>query len=140
MAYKQSPANVLKGQMTNKAVGLAHGDSMAMQTDPKDNEELDPVTVTGKKTTSQIKKDLLETIKAQKAYDVNRRRQVVPELAEIDSLRMVERGDHYGARKMYGDKYQASTGRLPSSVTREKKKELYEQATKIQGPRPRLNN
>lgn len=31
MAYKQSPASVLKGQMKNKAVGLAHGDSMAMQ-------------------------------------------------------------------------------------------------------------
>ena len=35
MAYKQSPASVLKGQMKNKAVGLAHGDSMAMQTEPK---------------------------------------------------------------------------------------------------------
>jgi hypothetical protein len=37
MGYSQNPLNVLKGQMTNKAVGLAHGDSMALQsTDPKD--------------------------------------------------------------------------------------------------------
>jgi hypothetical protein len=36
MAYKQSPVKVMKGQMTNKAAGLAHGDSMAMQLkDPK---------------------------------------------------------------------------------------------------------
>ena len=35
MAYKQSPANVIKGQMTNKAAGLAHGDSMALQNDDK---------------------------------------------------------------------------------------------------------
>jgi len=42
MGYKQNPLNVLKGQTTNKAVGLAHGDSMAMQTDPKDG-----VVVTG---------------------------------------------------------------------------------------------
>lgn len=41
MAYKQSPMSVLKGQMKNKAVGLAHGDSMAMQTDPKTGKKLD---------------------------------------------------------------------------------------------------
>ena len=35
MAYKQSPVNVIKGQMTNKAAGLAHGDSMALQNDDK---------------------------------------------------------------------------------------------------------
>lgn len=32
MGYKQGPLNVLKSQMTNKAVGLAHGDSVAMKT------------------------------------------------------------------------------------------------------------
>lgn len=31
MAYKQSPVNVLKGQSTNKAAGLMHGDSVAHQ-------------------------------------------------------------------------------------------------------------
>lgn len=56
MAYQQSPANVLKGQMKNKAVGLAHGDSMAMQIDPKDNQELDPVTVTAKRKPRKLKK------------------------------------------------------------------------------------
>ena len=35
MAYTQSPVNVIKGQMTNKAAGLAHGDSMALQNDNK---------------------------------------------------------------------------------------------------------
>jgi len=135
MAYKQSPANVLKGQMTNKAVGLAHGDSMAMQTDPKDG-----VTVTAKKKSPDTKEDLLKLIKAQGEYDVNRRTRVVPELAEIDSLKMVASGNYRGAKEMYGPKYEAKTGRLPSSVTREKKKELYEKASKIQGPRPSLNN
>jgi hypothetical protein len=134
MAYTQSPANVLKGQMTNKAVGLAHGDSMAMQTDPKDG-----VTVTGKKTMSQKKKDLLNTIKAQGEYDRNRSQNVLPELAEIDSLAMVEKGDRYGAQKMYGPKFEANTAsRLPSSVTKEKRRELYKQAQEVQGPRPSL--
>jgi hypothetical protein len=42
MAYKQSPASVLKGQMKNKAVGLAHGDSMAMQLkEPKTGKKVD---------------------------------------------------------------------------------------------------
>lgn len=41
MAYKQSPAKVKKGQMKNKAAGLAHGDSMAMQTEPKTGKKLD---------------------------------------------------------------------------------------------------
>lgn len=31
MAYEQSPVNVLKGQSTNKAAGLMHGDSVAHQ-------------------------------------------------------------------------------------------------------------
>lgn len=35
MAYQQSPVKVIKGQMTNKAAGLAHGDSMALQNDNK---------------------------------------------------------------------------------------------------------
>ena len=39
MGYKQGPLNVLKGQMENKAVGLAHGDSMAMQVDSKGGEK-----------------------------------------------------------------------------------------------------
>ena len=42
MAYKQSPVNVMKGQMTNKAAGLAHSDSMAMQLkDPKTGKQMD---------------------------------------------------------------------------------------------------
>ena len=41
MAYKQSPVKVMKGQMTNKAAGLAHGDSMAMQLkDPKTGKQM----------------------------------------------------------------------------------------------------
>jgi hypothetical protein len=59
MAYKQSPAKVVKGQMTNKAAGLAHGDSMAMMgfsTTPKKK----PIS-TGKKilnTAGQFIKDV----------------------------------------------------------------------------------
>ena len=62
MAYKQSPAKVIKGQMTNKAAGLAHGDSMAMMgftqnTDQKKK----PQISTGRKilnTASQLVKDI----------------------------------------------------------------------------------
>lgn len=133
MAYTQSPANVLKGQMTNKAVGLAHGDSMAMQTDPKDG-----VTVTAKKKDPDTKQDLLKLIKSQQEYDINRRTKVTPELAEIDSLTMVAKGDYRGAKEMYGPKYEAKTGRLPSSVTLEKRRELRKKAEQIQGPRPSL--
>jgi len=134
MAYKQSPANVLKGQMTNKAVGLAHGNSMAMQTDPKGG-----VTVTGKKKTSSKKQDLLNLINAQTQYDRTRSQQVLPELAEIDSLTMVARGDRAGAQKMYGEQFEASkANRLPNTVTREKRSELYKKAKEIQGPRPTL--
>ena len=134
MAHTQSPANVLKGQMTNKAVGLAHGDSMAMQIDPKDG-----VTVTAKKKTPSKKQELLNLINAQGQYDKTRSQKVLPELAEIDSLTMVAKGNRSGAQKMYGEKFEASkASRLPNSVTKEKRKELYEQAKKIQGPRPSL--
>jgi hypothetical protein len=136
MAYKQSPFNVIKGQMTNKAAGLAHGDSMAMQTDPKDG-----VILTGKKKTSQKKKDLLELVNAQGQYDRNRSNKVLPELAEIDSLTMVAEKKGYEAQKMYGPKFQAEKApRLPYSVTKEKRKELLKQAHKVMGPRPSLNN
>ena len=134
MAYTQSPANVLKGQMTNKAVGLAHGDSMAMQTDPKDG-----VTVTAKKKTPKTKKELQELIKSQTQYDRTRSQKVLPELAEIDSLKMVAGGDRAGAQKMYGTEFKAEkSARIPHTVTREKRKELYKQAQEIQGPRPSL--
>lgn len=62
MAYKQSPAKVIKGQMTNKAAGLAHGDSMAMMgfTKNKDQKKK-PQISTGKKilnTAGQLVKDV----------------------------------------------------------------------------------
>ena len=62
MAYKQSPAKVIKGQMTNKAAGLAHGDSMAMMgfTKNKDQKKK-PEISTGRKilnTASQLVKDV----------------------------------------------------------------------------------
>ena len=135
MAYTQSPANVLKGQMKNKAAGLMLKDSMAMQLqDPKDG-----VTVTGKKKLSSKKQELLELVKAQGEYDRNRSQNVLPELAEQDSLKMVLKGDRYGAEKMYGRGFKAEkANRLPSSVTKEKRRELYQQAREIQGPRPDL--
>ena len=49
MGYSQNPLNVLKGQMKNKAVGLAHGDSMAMQVDPRSGKKLEEVVVTANK-------------------------------------------------------------------------------------------
>jgi hypothetical protein len=134
MAYKQSPANVLKGQMTNKAVGLAHGNSMAMQTDPKGG-----VTVTAKKKKPKSKEELQQLIKSQGQYDRTRSREVLPELAEIDSLRMVAGGNRAGAQELYGEEFKAENApRLPNTVTREKRKELYKQAKDIQGPRPSL--
>jgi len=56
MAYKQSPVKVIKGQMTNKAAGLAHGDSMAMQKkNPKSGKNLDEF---GNKIPKDFKSDM----------------------------------------------------------------------------------
>lgn len=147
MAYKQSPANVLKGQMTNKAVGLAHGESMAMQIDPKDNEELDPVTVTAKKKTPQTKKDLMNLISSQKEYDTNVKN-VSRNLAELDSLNLVAGGDQKRAQYLYGKRYSPSEPIGTSTQEwstqykeqQKKKKQLQGQAKQILGPRPSVNN
>jgi len=64
MGYSQNPLNVLKGQMTNKAVGLAHGDSMAMQVDPKDG-----VVVTGDASKIGGQTTMTETEKKRAAYE-----------------------------------------------------------------------
>ena len=147
MAYKQSPANVLKGQMTNKAVGLAHGDSMAMQIDPKDNEQLDNVTVSAKKKTPQTKTDLLNLIKSQGEYDTNVTN-VSRNLAELDSLNLVAGGDRKRAQYLYGSRYSpnrpigtsTSTWSTQYKEQQKKKKQLQDQAKQILGPRPSLNN
>ena len=100
---------------------------------------LDNVNVTGQPSMASEKQDLLELIKARNQYDKTRRTEVLPKLAEIDSLKMVASGDHYGAKEMYGQKYDASKAtRLPYSVTQEKRKELSDKALQIQGPRPGL--
>jgi len=64
MGYSQNPLNVLKGQMTNKAVGLAHGDSMAMQVDPKDG-----VVVTGDASKIGGQTTMTEAEKKRAAYE-----------------------------------------------------------------------
>ena len=64
MGYSQNPLNVLKGQMTNKAVGLAHGDSMAMQVDPKDG-----VVVTGDASKIGGQTTMTESEKKRAAYE-----------------------------------------------------------------------
>lgn len=142
MAYKQSPANVLKGQMTNKAVGLAHGDSMAMQTDPKDG-----VTVTAKKKTPQAKTDLLNLIKSQGEYDTNVTN-VSRNLAELDSLRLVAEENPKQAKYLYGSRY--TPNKPIGSSTQEwstqykdqqkNKQKLQEEAKKVLGPRPSISN
>lgn len=142
MAYKQSPMSVLKGQMTNKAVGLAHGDSMAMQTDPKDNE---PV-VTGKKT--NVKKDeLKELIGLQKQYDTNIQSSV-QNLAEQDSLKLMagSKEDQKKAKRIYGSSYK-SNKKIPFYPNAPQYKEQIQNRDRLKkiaqsqsGPRPSLNN
>jgi len=142
MAYKQSPANVLKGQMTNKAVGLAHGDSMAMQTDPKDNE---PVVI-GEKT--NIKKDSLkDLIGLQKQYDTNIKSSV-QNLAEQDSLRLMagSKEDQKKAKRIYGPRYE-SNKKIPFYPNAPQYKEQIENRDRLKktaqsqsGTRPSLNN
>ena len=142
MAYKQSPANVLKGQMTNKAVGLAHGDSMAMQTDPKDNE---PVVI-GEKT--NIKKDSLkDLIGLQKQYDTNIKSSV-QNLAEQDSLRLMagSKEDQKKAKRIYGQRYE-SNKKIPFYPNAPQYKEQIENRDRLKktaqsqsGARPSLNN
>lgn len=147
MAYKQSPMSVLKGQMTNKAVGLAHGDSMAMQIDPKDNEELDEVTVTAEKKTPQTKKDLMNLISSQKEYDTNVKN-VSRNLAELDSLNLVAGGDRKQAQYLYGTRYSpnrpigTSTSKWSQQYKdqQQKKQQLQEKSKQILGPRPSVNN
>ena len=68
MGYSQNPLNVLKGQMTNKAVGLAHGDSMAMQVDPKDG-----VVVTGDASKIGGQTTMTEAEKKRAAYEKKNR-------------------------------------------------------------------
>lgn len=133
MAYTQSPANVLKGQMTNKAVGLAHGDSMAMQKE----QELDNVTVTSSPSVSDKKKKALQAIKNQQDYSKNYR-STFRNLAESDSLDLVASGMGDKAKQYYGSQFSAEkpqsgdTSNIPGNINR-----ALHQATKdILGPSP----
>jgi len=142
MAYTQSPANVLKGQMKNKAAGLMLKDSMAMQLqDPKDG-----VTVTGTKTSNK-KDELKELLNQQSQYDKNIKSSV-QNLAEIDSLKLMsgDKKDQKKAKRLYGSKY-TSNKPLPfypnSSQYQEQlenRDKLKRQAINQSGPRPSLNN
>ena len=141
MAYTQSPANVLKGQMTNKAVGLAHGDSMAMQTDPKDG-----TILTGSRTSTK-KDELKDLIGRQKQYDQNIKSSV-RNLAEQDSLKLMagSESDQKKAKRIYGSKY-TSNKKIPFypnapqyQAQIENRDKLKKKAQEISGPRPSLNN
>tara|TARA_A100000171_G_C2112672_1_gene135934 strand:+ start:796 stop:1221 length:426 start_codon:yes stop_codon:yes gene_type:complete len=141
MAYTQSPANILKGQMTNKAVGLAHGDSMAMQTDPKDG-----TILTGSKTSTK-KDELKDLLDLQKQYDQNIKSSV-RNLAEQDSLRLMSgsKSDQKKAKRIYGSKY-TSDKKIPFYPNAsqyqeqlENRDKLKKKAQEISGPRPSLNN
>ncbi len=79
MGYKQAPLNVLKGQMTNKAVGLAHGNSMAMQIDPRSGKKLDEVVV-------KANKKLENLADAKSGYGTTQEKTVItaPEQRKLD--------------------------------------------------------
>jgi ribosomal protein L4 len=159
MGYSQNPLNVLKGQMTNKAVGLAHGDSMAMQVDVKSGEELKEFVGTGTQTSFK-KDDIKKVLEGQKQYDKNIESST-RNLAEIDSLKREARGQGDSAKHFYGHNYTANmpvpTGkkdrpfknergttvydshRTEKVASREKNLEkLREEARNIAGPRPTI--
>lgn len=133
MAYTQSPANVLKGQMKNKAVGLAHGDSMAMQKE----QELDEVTVSSTSSVSDAKKKALQTIKNQQDYSKNYK-STIRNLMESDSLDLVATGQGDKAKQYYGEQFSASkpqygdTRNIPGNVFQA----LTKETKKIVGPSP----
>lgn len=133
MAYTQSPANVLKGQMKNKAVGLAHGDSMAMQKE----QELDNVDVTSSPSVSDIKKKALQAIQNQQDYSKNYK-STYRNLAESDSLDLVASGQGDKAKSFYGEKFIASkkqrgdTRNIPGNVNQA----LHKATKEILGPSP----
>jgi len=133
MAYTQSPANVLKGQMKNKAVGLAHGDSMAMQKE----QELDNVDVTSSPSVSDIKKKALQAIQNQQDYSKNYM-STYRNLAESDSLDLVASGQGDKAKDFYGEKFSASnkqrgdTRNIPGNV----RQALHKATKEILGPSP----
>jgi len=133
MAYKQSPANVLKGQMKNKAVGLAHGDSMAMQKE----QELDNVDVTSTPSVSDKKKKALQAIQNQKDYSKNYK-STIRNLAESDSLDLVASGQGAKAQKMYGAQFSADKPQygdmrdIPGNTLQA----LTKETKKILGPSP----
>ena len=98
------------------------------------------VNVDGKSSMSDEKQNLLELIGAQNQYDRVRTTQVLPKLGEIDSLKLVAKGKKDLAKDLYGEKFDASKAtRLPYSITKEKRKELYDQAKNIMGERPSLD-
>ena len=141
MAYKQSPMKVMKGQMINKATGLAHGDSMAMQTDPKDG-----TILTGSRTSTK-KDELKNLLGRQKQYDQNIKSSV-RNLAEQDSLKLMagSESDQKKAKRIYGSKY-TSDKKIPFYPNAsqyqeqlENRDKLKQKAQQISGPRPSLNN
>lgn len=133
MAYTQSPTNVLKGQMKNKAVGLAHGDSMAMQKE----QELDNVDVTSNPLVSDKKKKALQAIQNQQDYSKNYK-STYRNLAESDSLDLVASGQGNKAKDFYGESFSASnkqrgdTRNIPANVSQA----LHKATKEILGPSP----
>lgn len=133
MAYKQSPVNVIKGQMTNKAAGLAHGDSMALQKE----QELDNVDVSSTPTVYDKKKKALETIRNQQDYSKNYR-STLRNLMESDSLDLVATGRGDKAKQYYGKQFSASkpqygdTKDIPGNVFQA----LLKETKNIVGPSP----
>ena len=98
------------------------------------------VNVDGQSSMSDEKQNLLNLIDARKQYENVRNTQVLPRLAEIDSLKMEASGRGHDAKDMYGEKFDASkANRLPNSITYDKRKELHAQAREIMGEKPSLN-
>lgn len=67
MAYTQSSKKVFKGQSTNKAAGLMHGDSMAYQTgNPEDETTNDsiPAATNKKQDTLKVTSEQVDNVKA----------------------------------------------------------------------------
>jgi hypothetical protein len=118
---------------------------------PKEIKLKEPKVPAGS-ATSYTKQSIKDVIKSQQEYDANTK-QVTRNLAELDSLKMVAKGQESGARSLYGREYDSSKpldgvnigkgtnsgygGGLDFSQNKNIGK-LREEAKKIQGPRPSL--
>jgi hypothetical protein len=127
----------------NGPMDAGHGE------EPGHTHELEGFTATAKRTSPVSNQNLLK--QEQEEYDANTQN-IQRSLAQRDSLDLVNRGEGYRAKLLYGENYDytkklpgthASEGRVTQYTAKERKKQfeaLKRKALNVQGPRPTQEN